>query len=185
VSGIQVVPVADRVGIAAFLAAARRAQSVNPNWVEPVHDEIRALFNPRRTPFMRENAIQPFVAFRDGQPIGRIVATVDRAHLAKHKDDCGFFGFIDAIDDRDVFAALFAEAEKLLRAQGMRAIRGPFSLTINHESGLLVDGFDKPHVIHTNHAPPHYARHIEALGYISQAFRVIRPSRILRFTRCR
>jgi hypothetical protein len=165
VSGIQVVPVADRVGIAAFLAAARRAQSVNPNWVEPVHDEIRALFNPRRTPFMRENAIQPFVAFRDGQPIGRIVATVDRAHLAKHKDDCGFFGFIDAIDDRDVFAALFAEAEKLLRAQGMRAIRGPFSLTINHESGLLVDGFDKPHVIHTNHAPPHYARHIEALGY--------------------
>jgi len=165
VSDVKVAPVADRAGMAAFLAAARRAQSVNPQWVEPVHDEIRALFDPRRTPFTRENAIQPFVAFRGGEPVGRIVATIDRAHLAKHKDDCGFFGFIDAIDDDAVFAALFQEAEQFLRAKGMKAARGPFSLTINHESGLLVDGYDQPHVVHTNHAPPHYARHIEALGY--------------------
>ncbi len=164
-SDVKVAPVADRAGMAAFLAAARRAQSVNPQWVEPVHDEIRALFDPRRTPFTRENAIQPFVAFRGGEPVGRIVATIDRAHLAKHKDDCGFFGFIDAIDDDAVFAALFQEAEQFLRAKGMKAARGPFSLTINHESGLLVDGYDQPHVVHTNHAPPHYARHIEALGY--------------------
>jgi hypothetical protein len=166
VSGLRIVPVADRAGIAAFIAAARRAQSVNPHWIEPVHDEIRMLFNPRRTPFMRENVIQPFVAFRDGEPIGRIVATVDRAHLAKFDDGCGFFGFIDAIDDPDVFAALFAEAEQFLRAQGMRIARGPFSLTINHESGLLVHGFDQPHVVHTNHSPPHYARHVEGLGYV-------------------
>ncbi|MGD1037977.1 MAG: hypothetical protein ABR878_12460 [Roseiarcus sp.] len=165
-SGLRIVPVADRAGIAAFIAAARRAQSVNPHWIEPVHDEIRMLFNPRRTPFMRENVIQPFVAFRDGEPIGRIVATVDRAHLAKFDDGCGFFGFIDAIDDPDVFAALFAEAEQFLRAQGMRIARGPFSLTINHESGLLVHGFDQPHVVHTNHSPPHYARHVEGLGYV-------------------
>jgi hypothetical protein len=165
VKEVKVVPVVDRAGIAAFIAAGRRAQSVNPHWVEPVHDEIRMLFNPRRAPFMRENDIQPFVAVQDGEPVGRIVATVHRAHLAIHKDDCGFFGFIDAIDDRAVFAALFAEAEKFLRAHGMRMIRGPFSLTINHESGLLVHGFDEPHVVKTNHAPAHYAQHIEALGY--------------------
>jgi hypothetical protein len=165
VTGITIAPVADRAGLSAFLAAARRAQSVNPRWVEPVHDEVRALFDPRRTPFTRDNAVQPFVAYRNGEPVGRIVATVDRAHLAKHKDNCGFFGFIDSIDDAAVFAALFAEAERFLRAQGMTAVRGPFSLTINHESGLLVEGFDQPHVVHTNHAPPHYARHIEALGY--------------------
>jgi hypothetical protein len=166
VSEFSVVPVADRAEIAAFIAAGRRAQSVNPHWVEPVQDEIRMLFNPRRTPFMRENLIQPFVAIRDGEPVGRIVATIDRAHLAKFSDGCGFFGFIDAIDDPDVFAALFAKAEQFLRAHGMRLARGPFSLTVNHESGLLVHGFDEPHVVHTNHSPPHYARHIEGLGYV-------------------
>jgi hypothetical protein len=62
---------------------------------------------------------------------------------------------------------------------------GTVQLNDQSRKRLAGRGFDKPHVIHTNHAPPHYARHIEALGYISQAFRVIRPSRILRFTRCR
>jgi hypothetical protein len=166
VSGLSVLPALDRAGIAAFIAAGRRAQSFNPHWVEPVHEETRMLFDPRRTPFTRENAIRPFVAFRDGEPVGRIVATVDRAHLAKFDDRCGFFGFIDGIDDHEVFTRLFAEAEQYLRTQGMTRVLGPFSLTINHESGLLIHGFDEPHVVRTNHSPPYYARQIEALGYV-------------------
>ena len=93
-------------------------------------------------PFLRENVIQPFVAFRNGEPVGRIVATIEAAHEKRFTDACGFFGFIDSIDDHAVFAALFAGAERFLRERGMRLVRGPFSLTINHESGLLVDGFD-------------------------------------------
>jgi hypothetical protein len=161
----EVVPVNDRAGIDAFIEAGRRAQSVNPRWVEPVHQEIRMMLDPRRSPFLRDNVIQPFVAFKNGDPVGRIVATVAVAHQRKFGDACGFFGFIDAVDDQAVFAALFAEAERFLRERGMRLLRGPFSLTINHESGLLVHGFDEPHVVRTNHSPPHYATHVEALGY--------------------
>ena len=164
-SELRVVPVNDRSGISAFIAAGRRAQSINPHWVEPLHEEIRMTFSPGRAPFLRENVVQPFVAFRNGEPVGRIVATIETAHLKKFGDGCGFFGFIDAIDDQAVFAALFAEAEQFLRARGMQVVRGPFSLTINHESGLLVYGFDHPHVVKTNHSPPHYAMHIESLGY--------------------
>ncbi len=51
---------------------------------------------------------------------------------------------IDAIDDFDVFAALFAAAEAWLESQGARNITGPFSLNINQESGLLIEGFDTP-----------------------------------------
>ena len=160
-----VIPVNDRAGIAAFIEAGRRAQSVNPRWVEPVHQEIRMILDPRRSPFLRDNVIQPFVAFKNGDPVGRIVATVALAHQRKFGDACGFFGFIDAVDDQAVFAALFAEAEQFLRERGMRLLRGPFSLTINHESGLLVHGFDEPHVVRTNHSPPHYASHVEAIGY--------------------
>ncbi len=71
---------------------------------------------------------------------------------------------IDAIDERGVFAVLFRHAADFLRARGLRRMRGPFSLSINHEAGLLVKGFDQPHVVRTNHAPPYYGRHIEALG---------------------
>lgn len=164
-SEVRVVPVDGHAGISAFIAAGRRAQATNPRWIEPLHTEIRMIFSPRRAPFCRENVVQPFVAFRDGEPVGRIVATIESAHIRKFNDACGFFGFIDAVDDPPTFDALFGAAEQFLRSRGMLIVRGPFSLTINHESGLLVDGFDAPHVVRTNHAPPYYAAHIERLGY--------------------
>jgi len=151
--------------VAAFMAAGKRAQSGNSRWIEPLYDEMLKVFDNKRSPLMLENEIQPFVAFRDGQPAGRIVAVVNRAHLEKYRDSCGHFGMIDAIDDRDVFAALIQHAAGFLRAHGLRRMRGPFSLSINHEAGLLVKGFDQPHVVRTNHAPPYYGRHIEALGF--------------------
>jgi len=42
---------------------------------------------------------------------------------------------------------------------------GPFSASINHEVGLLIEGFDQPHMVRTNYAPPYYARRLEALGF--------------------
>ena len=150
--------------VAAFMAAGKRAQNGNSRWIEPLREEMLRVFDKKRSPMMLENEIQPFVAFRDGQPAGRIVAVVNRAHLEKYHDACGHFGVIDAIDERDVFAVLLQHAADFLRTRGLRRMRGPFSLSINHEAGLLVKGFDQPHVVRTNHAPPYYGRHIEALG---------------------
>ena len=152
------------VDVAAFMAAGKRAQTGNSRWIEPLREEMLRVFDKKRSPMMLENEIQPFVAFRDGQPAGRIVAVVNRAHLEKYHDACGHFGVIDAIDERDVFAVLLQHAADFLRTRGLRRMRGPFSLSINHEAGLLVKGFDQPHVVRTNHAPPYYGRHIEALG---------------------
>lgn len=42
---------------------------------------------------------------------------------------------------------------------------GPFSASINHEVGILIEGFDETHMVRTNYAPPYYARHLEALGF--------------------
>jgi GNAT superfamily N-acetyltransferase len=148
----------------AFIEAGKRAQINNPRWIEPVRDETRWAFDKKHSPLMLENDIQPFVAFCNGEPVGRIAAIVNRAHLNKYHDASGHFGLIDAIDDRDVFAALLERAADFLRRRGMRRMRGPFSLSINHETGLLVQGFDQHHVVRTNHAPPHYGAHIEALG---------------------
>lgn len=163
-TAVDVREVQSAADIEAFIAAGRRAQMGNQRWIEPVRDETRWAFDKKHSPLMLENEIQPFVALRDGEPVGRIVAVVNRAHLEKYCDACGQFGLIDGIDDRDVFVALFERAAAFLRDHGMRRMRGPFSLSINHETGLLVQGFDQRHVVRTNHAPPHYAAHIEALG---------------------
>lgn len=163
-TSLQVREVQGAADVGAFIEAGRRAQMSNPRWIEPVRDEMRWALDKKRSPLMLENEIQPFVAFRDGEPVGRIAAVVDRAHLEKYQDACGHFGLIDAIDDRDVFAALFERAADFLRRRGLLHMRGPFSLSINHEIGVLIHGFDQPHVVRTNHAPAYYKNHIEALG---------------------
>ena len=149
----------------AFIRAAFRAQGSNPRWVPALNMEAHEFFDPKHSPFARENEIECYVALSDGEPVGRIAAIVNRAHLACHKDQTGHFGFIEAIDERDVFKALTDEAARFAAARGLKRLMGPFSASINHEVGILIDGFDQPHMVRTNYAPPYYARHLEVLGF--------------------
>ncbi len=47
----------------------------------------------------------------------------------------------------------------------MVRIAGPFNLSINDESGLLVEGFDTPPSMMMGHARPYYGPRLESLGY--------------------
>ena len=162
---LEIRPVRTRRDMNAFIRAAYRAQAHNPMWAPSLDMEAHEFFDPKHSPFAKENEIECYVALRDGEPVGRIAAIVNRAHLAYRKDQTGHFGFIEAIDDREVFAALIDTASRFLAARGLTRIMGPFSASINHEVGLLIGGFDKTHMVRTNYAPPYYARHVEALGF--------------------
>ena len=157
-------PVHTPADFGAFYEAGERGQATNPHWIAPARQETTWAFDPKSSPLMRENDLQAFVAYRQGQPVGRIVAILNSAHQARYQDATGHFGMIDAIDDVCVFAALLDAAAVFLKERGMCRMAGPFSLSINHESGLLVAGFEEAHVVRTNHAPPFYRQHIEALG---------------------
>ncbi|PTG57865.1 N-acetyltransferase, partial [Staphylococcus cohnii] len=108
---------------------------------------------------------QAWVAKKAGQIVGRITAQIDTLHRERYGKDTGHFVMIDAIDDPQVFAALFGAAEAWLKSQGASKISGPFSLNINQESGLLIEGFDTPPCAMMPHGKPWYAAHIEQLGY--------------------
>src|SRR5678815_1237732 len=162
---LEIRPVRTRRDMNAFIRAAYRAQSGNPKWAPALDMEAHEFFDPKHSPFAKENEIECYVALRDGEPVGRIAAIVNRAHLAYRKDRTGHFGFMEAIDDPHVFAALTDAASRFLAARGLKRIMGPFSASINHEVGLLIYGFDETHMVRTNYAPPYYARQLEALGF--------------------
>src|SRR5262245_51937188 len=161
---LEIRPVRSRRDMNAFIRAAFRAQGGNPMWAPALDLEAHEFFDPKHSPFAKENEIQCYVALRDGEPVGRIAAIVNRAHLEYHKDQTGHFGFIEAIDDREVFRTLLDKAGRFVAARGLTRLMGPFSASINHEVGLLIEGFDQTHMVRTNYAPPYYARHLDALG---------------------
>jgi GNAT superfamily N-acetyltransferase len=86
-------------------------------------------------------------------------------YLQRHDAHTGFFGLIEAVDDADVFSALFDAAEAWLKDQGMRSVLGPFNLNINQEMGCLVDGFDSPPYVMMGHAKPYYDMSIKNQGF--------------------
>ncbi|HEX2677182.1 MAG TPA: hypothetical protein VHM19_11095, partial [Polyangiales bacterium] len=91
-------------------------------------------------------------------------AQVDREHQKRWNDGVGFFGFFDTIDDPEVGKALLAAAEKWVRERGMTKLRGPMSLSINEEVGVLVEGFDTPPMVMMSHHKPHQGGIAEACG---------------------
>ncbi len=165
-AGPRVAPVAGRRDMARFLRLPWSIQAGDPRWVPPLLAERRAHLDRKANPFFRHADAGFWLAWRDGRPVGRISAQVNHLHLERHGDATGHFGLLEAEDDAETFAALFAAAGGFLRDRGMRRMVGPFSLSINDESGLLVDGADTPPSMMMGHAPAYYARRLAALGFV-------------------
>lgn len=137
----------------------------DPNWVAPLLLERKLHFQPAHNPWFQHATVAFFLAYRDGVPVGRITAQVDRLHLERYNDASGHFGFIEAVDDQAVFDALLNAAEDWLRGQGMTRAIGPVSFSLWDQPGLLVEGFDTPPSVMMNHHLPYYADRITGHGY--------------------
>lgn len=162
---LYITPVASKADLEQFIRIPNLILGNDPVWVPPLLVERRMHLSPRSNPYFQHAKWQGWIAWRGAQPVGRISAQIDALHLERYGDATGFFGMLDAEDREETFAALIATAEQWLHAQGMRRVRGPFSLSINEETGLLIDGFDTPPVFMMGHALPYYATHIEKCGY--------------------
>ncbi|KKO56465.1 N-acetyltransferase [Serratia sp. TSA_130.2] len=161
---IRIEKVLDKRELKEFIAFPSLLFRDDPNWIEPLYLE-REEHLSKKNPGTDHIEWQAWVAKKQGKVVGRITAQIDSLHRALHGEDTGHFGMIDAVDDPAVFSALFTAAEEWLRSKGTRKITGPFSLNINQESGLLVEGFDTPPSALMTHARPYYAAQIAQQGY--------------------
>ncbi len=137
----------------------------NRFFVPPFPGSIAKLFHPK-APFAKHGKFFPLIAYRDNQPVGRICAYFNREHETRYHDKVGFFGFFDFIDDLEVAKALFAEAQKYLKQMGCIKIRGPYSLTINDECGLLLNNFETIPFVMMPFNPAYYLDIYAGLGLI-------------------
>ena len=162
---IRIERVTNRKALKTFVRLPASLYRDDPSWVAPLMFERLKLLAKNKNPYFEHAVADYWIAYRDGEPVGRISAQIDE--LAQHGQGpgTGHFGFVEAPDDLAVFRALFEAAEAWLRDRGMVRVRGPFNLSINEECGLLVDGFEDPPRIMMSHARPYYAERIEGLGY--------------------
>jgi len=164
-SSITVREVRSKADLQHFLDVSSLCQGHDPAWVAPLRMMVKDQLNPEKNPWFTHGEACQWIAEKDGRLAGRISAQIDHTHLELRQDSTGFFGFFECVDDKSVADALFATALSWLRKKGMKNAIGPFSLNINEESGLLVDGFMSPAKMMMGHAQPYYKTLIEDAGF--------------------
>ena len=163
---ITVSPVQDNAALAAFLRLPWRIYQEDLYWVPPILPQQRRFLDPRYGPFFEIGEAQYFLAYKKGEPVGRVAAHINRLHDAHHGPETGFFGFFESIHDPEVAAALFEAAAVWLRERGKTRLVGPLNFCIYDEMGLLVEGFDSMPVVFQTHNPPYYQDLLTSLGFI-------------------
>jgi GNAT superfamily N-acetyltransferase len=137
----------------------------HPLWVPPLKFDVRNRLDRAKNPFFEHAEAEYFLAFRDGDPVGRITAHYDRNFNRFHNNEWGMFGWFEARDDPLVAGALLDAAEEWLRDRKRDRMVGPLSFSTNdQDAGLLVDGFDREPLILNQWTQPYYPALLEGAG---------------------
>ncbi|HWE34863.1 MAG TPA: hypothetical protein VG410_15330 [Solirubrobacteraceae bacterium] len=133
-------------------------------WIPQLILERYLFLNRRMNSFFKHGDAEYFLARRGGRVVGRITAQINHAANQYHDRRWGNFGFVEFEDDQEVVDALLAAAEAWLRERGMEQIVGPMDFTMNDESGVLIEGFEREPMIRQPWHPPYYHQRLEAAG---------------------
>jgi len=164
-SRVEIAPVETRRDRKEFMELIWRLYKGDPNWIPPIRMNQEELVGFRKHPFYEVNRCQAFLARRDGQVVGRILGIVNQGHVKRFKENRGFFGFFESIDDQEVAHGLFRAAGEYLKSQGMSDVRGPCNPSLNYETGTLVDGFTTPPTFMMTYNPPYHDALIKSFGF--------------------
>ncbi len=154
----------------------------NDFFVPPlIYDEIDTL-SPDKNPAFEYCTAKSWMAYRDGKPVGRITGIVNSIVNDRTGSHDLRFGFMDFIDDDEVVDALFNELMRWGKSQGLNSIVGPMGFSDMDHEGMLTYGFDELGTMATIYNYPYYPRHMERLGFRSDAewveYRMTVPDRI-------
>jgi len=105
-----------------------------------------------------------FIAYKDGKPVGRVAAIINRRANEQWKVQQVRFGWFDFIDDKEVSAALLDTVAQWGRERGMTEMAGPLGFIDTDREGLLVEGFDELTTMYINYNYPYYVEHIDHYG---------------------
>jgi len=137
----------------------------DPLWVPPLLPERLKVIDPQQGLFFKDGYAELFVAWKDGKPAGTLCLAEDCNNTrTKGFAEC-MYGFVECIEDYDVFKSMFEHAQAWARARNMKSLYGPYNLDREDSRGLLIEGRDRPPVILCGHQPSYYQTFFERYGF--------------------
>ena len=88
---IEIREVVNASDLKTFISVPWSVYRDDPNWVPPLKIERKEAFSAKN-PYFLHARWKAWVAYRAGQPVGRISAQIDELYLQRHDAHTGFFG---------------------------------------------------------------------------------------------
>ena len=150
-----------------WLDLPKRIYKEYPQWICPLDDDIRKVFDKSRNELFADGEAIRWVALdRSGKAVGRIAAFYDKEHAYSYEQPTGGCGFFEAIDDQELADTLFDAAREWLKARGMEAMDGPVNFGSRDSWwGLLVEGYEFEPLYGNPYNPPYYKTLFENYGF--------------------
>jgi GNAT superfamily N-acetyltransferase len=161
---VEVTPVLSRADLRDFIELPYRLHSNAGAWIPPLRLERRLFLTPRFNAFFRHGEARLYLAHRDGRVAGRVSAQIDTAFNEFHDNAWGMFGFLELEDDPAVMRALLEAAAGWLAERGRDRMVGPMDFTMNDESGVLIEGYERAPMVRQPWHPPYYKELCEGAG---------------------
>jgi hypothetical protein len=134
----------------------------DPVWVPESERTFTQRFQEPQAPDASQ--MVPVVALEGNQPVARAVAILAPGARDKAGSPQGWIGFFECVREHPHAARrVLAGCEQILGQRGVKSILLP--KVDNQLVGLLVKGFELPHMVFTNHNPPYYLDLLKSCGY--------------------
>ncbi len=137
----------------------------NPYWVPPIISEELEVFDPNKNPAFENAEARFFMAYRDGEPVGRIAVIINWIEVKEQQKPKVRFGWFDAIDDLEVTKALLEKVREIGQEHDLEFMEGPVGFSNMDKAGMLVEGFEELNTMATWYSLPYYSSHFEELGF--------------------
>ncbi|MFA5674927.1 MAG: hypothetical protein WDA65_00205 [Christensenellales bacterium] len=155
----------DKRNITKFIDLEFKLYKGDINWVAPLKADTRNMLSGRNNPLFANGEYAFFMSFKDGEPVGRVLAGIDR-RLNKEKGlNQGYFSMFECINDNAACKSLLDSACGWLLKKGADSVIGPLSpANSDDRKGFLVMGEGAP-VLLNAYTKKYYPRLIETYGF--------------------
>jgi GNAT superfamily N-acetyltransferase len=162
---IEVNEVKTKKELKKFIKFQMKLYEGNPYYVPQLIRDEMEIFDKKKNPAYEIGDTKLFLAYKDGQIVGRIAALLNKAANEKYKQNNLRFGWFDSIDDFEVAKALFDKVEEWGKELGMETLTGPQGFTDLDPEGMLIEGFEELQTIATMYNYPYYKELVEKYGF--------------------